>query len=106
MSILPVPIVRKHGKVLVIRDDYLEGGTKRRVIPQLLVGGKEFVYASPAQGYAQLALAYACRDYGYRATVFVAKRKKMHYLTVEASNVGAKIAEPRNGYLSAFTSTG
>jgi threonine dehydratase len=47
---------------------------------------REFVYASPRTGYAQLALALACRDLGRRATVFVpdAPKNGLHALSQEA----------------------
>lgn len=51
----------------------------------------EFVYASPAQGYAQVALAYCAALAGRRATIFTAARKVPHPLTIRAQQVGAKI---------------
>jgi len=68
------PQVEEHAGILVVRDDLVQGGTKRRVIGQFLTGADEFVYASPAYGYGQVALAYSCAYAGQRATVFVAKR--------------------------------
>ena len=51
------PIVKNHNGVLVVRDDLFDGGTKARFIPLLLAGTDEVVYASPAEGGAQTALA-------------------------------------------------
>lgn len=62
-----------------------------------------YVYASPVYGHAQLALAYAARDYGKLAHVFCAKRKIPHPLTVQAHAVGALIHEVPNGYLTVVT---
>jgi hypothetical protein len=97
---LPDPIIEQCGRVLVVRDDLIAGGTKRRVLASILRGGSEFVYASPAYGYAQIALAYTCADMGYQATIFTAKRKVLHKRTQEAKAGGAKIVLVPTGYLS------
>lgn len=97
---IPAPVVERVGRFWVVRDDLIPGGTKRRVIDVLLVGADEFVYASPAYGYAQVALAYACRDLGLQATVFTAQRAKPHARTLEAKNAGAKVVMVPTGYLS------
>src|SRR5688500_1651242 len=66
------------GHVWVVRDDILEGGTKQRAavpfLRELIAGGaRELAYASPFCGFAQVALAAACRELGLRATI-VAER--------------------------------
>jgi len=94
------PVLEKFGSLVVVRDDLLPGGTKSRVLPQLLTGASEFVYASPAYGYAQVALAHACRLAGYTATIFTAKRNELHPRTKEAKDAGAKIVMVPHGYLS------
>lgn len=94
------PVIEKHGKLYVLRDDLIKGGTKRRVMLPILKGATEFVYASAAYGYAQVALAYACREAGYRATIFTAKRNEMHARTLEAKSAGAKIVMVPHGYFS------
>ncbi|MFQ5716351.1 MAG: hypothetical protein ACE5GQ_04555 [Nitrospinales bacterium] len=86
--------------IYVVRDDLIPGGTKQRVIPQLLMGADEFVYASPAYGYAQVALACSCKAIGKRTTIFTAKRKILHPLTRKARRAGAKIVLVSPGYLS------
>jgi hypothetical protein len=86
--------------IQVVRDDLVPGGTKARVLPVLLQGGTEFVYASPAYGYAQVALAVCCRALGLRATVFTAQRKVMHPRTAEAYAAGAAIHLVPHGYMS------
>ena len=68
------PIVENHNGVLVVRDDLFEGGTKARFIPSLFNGVTEVVYASPAEGGAQTALATVAALLGKRATIFVAQR--------------------------------
>lgn len=94
------PVIEEHGGVLVVRDDLIPGGTKQRVLPQFMRGGEEFVYASPAYGYAQVALAHSAAQLRVRATVFVAKRKQPHARTLEAKRAGAKIMQVPHGYLS------
>jgi hypothetical protein len=97
---LPEPIIECVGPIYVLRDDLLPGGTKRRVLGQFLHGADEYVYASPAYGYAQVALAHTCRELGKRATIFVAKRGSLHPRTAEAKRAGAKIVQIPYGYLS------
>jgi threonine dehydratase len=94
------PVIEERDGVLIVRDDLIEGGTKRRVIDSILTGFDEYVYASPAAGYAQVALAYGCAANGKRATVFVAKRAALHKRTEEAKAAGAKIVQIPYGYLS------
>ena len=99
---LPAPVVQEHEGVLVVRDDLLPGGTKMRAILPLMQAqaAAEFVYASPAQGYAQVALAHCARLLGRRATVFTAARKVSHALTVAAADAGAMVVPVPCGYLS------
>lgn len=97
---LPKPVIQPCGQILVVRDDLLPGGTKRRALEGLLQPGIEYVYAGPACGYAQTGLAYACRDAGTRATVFVARRAIPHKHTAEAAAVGANVIQVPYGYLS------
>lgn len=99
---IPDPVIETVEGVQVLRDDQLPGGTKRRVLEPLVAksAAAEFVYASPAYGYAQIALAYSCAAARKRATIFVAKRKTMHPRTVDARDAGARIVEVPHGYLS------
>lgn len=99
---LPPPVVESHQGVLVVRDDLLPGGTKMRAIAPFMQAqaASEFVYASPAQGYAQVALAHCARLLGRRATVFTAARKVPHPLSQAAAAAGAKVVPVPHGYLS------
>jgi hypothetical protein len=93
---LPPPREETHEGVYVVRDDLLPGGTKRRGLTAYVAACPqytEFVYASPREGYAQLALAYACRDLGKRATIFVPQAGSKHELTVAAESLGAQVFE-------------
>jgi hypothetical protein len=103
MTAFPSPLIEEHSGILVVRDDRIPGGTKRRVLDRLLIGADEFVYASAAYGYAQVALAYACRDLGKRATIFTAQRQVWHPRTLEAQQAGAQIIGVPYGYLSNVT---
>lgn len=100
MITLPAPVIVEHEGILVVRDDLLPGGTKRRAMHALFDEREEYVYASPVYGYAQVALAYAARDHGKRATIFCAKRREYAPLTQQAIAAGASIHECSPGYLS------
>ena len=99
---LPALIIEQHAGIVVVRDDLLPGGTKMRAILPLMQAqaAGEFVYASPAQGYAQVAMAHCARLLGRRATVFTAARQQPHMLTVAAAQAGANIITVPCGYLS------
>lgn len=101
---LPVPMIEEREGFLVVRDDLIAGGTKRRVLPVLMDSGDEFVYASPVYGYAQIALAHTAAALGKRATIFCAKRAQLHARTLEANRAGAKIVQVPHGYLSVVRS--
>jgi hypothetical protein len=97
---LTAPIVKEHGGVLVVRDDLYPGGTKARFLGLLFGDADEAVYASPAEGGAQTALAHVAKRLGKRATIFVAKRARPHPRALEASRLGAKVVQVEPGYLS------
>jgi hypothetical protein len=99
-SNLLAPVIVEHEGVLVVRDDLFPGGTKARFLGILFDGAEEVVYASPAEGGAQVALATVARNIRKRATIFVARRAKPHARTIEVAKLGAKIASVTPGYLS------
>jgi len=88
-------------EVYVARDDLLQGGTKQRaIVPFLLdmanAGCKEFVYASPPSGFAQVALASACKQLGYPCVLFCVGKDdggtpsaNFHEFSVLAGSFGA-----------------
>lgn len=89
--------------IRVVRDDFVIGGTKRRALDRILANhpAQEFVYATPAYGFAQIALAAAARACGKKATVIVAGRKVRHSRTKLAAELGAEIVEvAKAGYLA------
>ena len=92
------PRVTEHDDVFVVRDDLFEGGTKARFIPLLFDRADEVVYASPAEGGAQTALATVAAQLGKRATIFVAQRAQLHPRTLMAQRLGAKIEQVPYGY--------
>tara|TARA_R110002126_G_scaffold80981_1_gene199985 strand:+ start:323 stop:1027 length:705 start_codon:yes stop_codon:yes gene_type:complete len=94
------PIVKTHEGITVVRDDLFPGGTKARFLPVLFDGADEVVYASPAEGGAQTALAHVAAVLGKRATIFVAKRKQPHDRALESKRVGAKVMQVPHGYLN------
>lgn len=102
---LPAPVIERVGRLQVVRDDLLPGGTKVRYMLPLLaeVEAREIVYASPAVGYAQIALAHVCRMLGKQAVIFVAKRAQPHPRTLAAKAAGAIVYQVPNGYLTAVT---
>lgn len=66
----------------------------------LFADADEVVYASPAEGGAQTALATVAAQLGKRATIFVAKRAKPHARALMAKRLGAKVLQVEPGYLS------
>ena len=98
---LPTPIVKEHERIQVVRDDLIDGGTKRRAFYTYIKSKDydEFVYASPRQGYAQLSLAYACRDLGRKATVTIPEGQR-YWLTHKSEELGANIIEVPMGFLT------
>jgi hypothetical protein len=97
---LTVPVVTDHFDIRVVRDDLSPGGTKARFAGRLFDGADEVVYASPAEGGAQTALAIIAEKLGKRATIFVAKRQVPHARTLMAKAHGAKVYQVIPGYLS------
>jgi hypothetical protein len=104
MTEFPDPVVQQvNRRLFVVREDCIEGGTKRRFLDRLIQSHPdrdEFVYASTVYGGAQVALALACRETGKQATVFVAKRNELFPLTQSAKDYGAQIVEVPMGFLT------
>lgn len=94
------PRLIEHGGLTVLRDDLIEGGTKVRVAPALLASNDEWVFAGPAQGYAQLALAIACQAAGKRAVFFTAQRNHPLPLTAQAMGHGLRVIQVPYGRIS------
>lgn len=92
------PVTLSDGrKFNIVRDDYLPGGTKQRIMEKVLVVYDEFVYAGPIYGYAQIALAYAASVLGKSATIFVETKVPLYPQTQKAKSYGAKIMNVGRG---------
>ena len=57
-NLMPPPVVIEHEGIHVVRDDLAGGGTKARFMVKLFAEAEEIVYATPAEGGAQSALAF------------------------------------------------
>ena len=99
------PIIKEHDGILVVRDDYVPGGTKRCFLDKLIAPtDREIIYAGPVYGGAQIAVAHAARARGIKATLFCAKRQIKHPRTLAAQAAGATIKEVPHGYLNVVQS--
>ena len=104
----PKLVIEEHEGFYVVRDDLLEGGSKRRFADRLIreeiaEGANEFVYGGcPANGYAQLSIPLQAREYGCKTTLFMAKRSmdNLHPYQKKALEYGADIRWVPNGMLS------
>ena len=87
------PLIETRGRFRVAREDLVPGGTKERALMRWLphVPDDVLVYATPAQGFAQVAVARACRALGKRAVLFVAGRRVDHPRTAAARAAGGEI---------------
>jgi hypothetical protein len=92
--------------ILVVRDDLLTGGTKEAALLSFIgsLPERELVYAGPRQGYAQIALAAACKAAGKQATLYLADSMVPHSRTLKAMELGAKVLKAKPGYLSVVQS--
>lgn len=97
---MSAPVVREHDGILVVRDDLFPGGTKARFLSVLFGRCVELVYASPAEGGAQTALATVAAALGKKATIFVAKRAQPHPRALMAKALGARVFQVEPGYLT------
>lgn len=101
---MPPLRLSKHDGIYVVRDDFLEAGTKSRVMRVYLnkIGKdiKEFIYCSPPAGYAQVALSWATKKMGKKSHIFVPKRNHPSLQTQMAKQNGAIIHEVYPGYMS------
>ena len=103
----PKLVIEKHEDIYIVRDDLLEGGSKRRFIDRYVreeveKGCKEFVFGGcPATGYAQMSLTLQAKAYGAKATFFMAKRNlnNLHEYQKKALDYGADIRWVPNGML-------
>lgn len=100
---LPAQTITEHDGFLVVRDDLLPGGTKRRVLTALFndVAETELVYPSVPYGSGPVAVAYSARDNGKKAVLFYPHRKRENWSPqmIEAEAAGAEIVLVKGGNL-------
>jgi hypothetical protein len=100
---LPSIVIENIEGINVVREDLLPGGTKRRAAYNYVLRFPEienWVYASPRQGYAQLALAYVCKDLGKKAIIYVPDSDEKTELTKQSEALGAEINQVPMGMLT------
>jgi hypothetical protein len=102
-ELLPPPVVEKHGRLLVVRDDLLKLGSKVRFLDPLIESRPEvnaWAYSCPATGWGQVSLAYVCAMHGKEAHLFMAKRAQPNALQLRALDLGATLHWIDNGMLT------
>lgn len=79
----------------VVRDDELVGGTKQRMLGKIMLSTtyKEYVYAGPVYGYAQVALAYAAKLLNRIGVLFLETKEPRWNLTKLALKYKPKLFE-------------
>ena len=100
--------IEQHEGIFVVREDKLEGGSKRRFIDRYIreemsKGANEFVFGGcPATGYAQMSLPLQAKQYGAKATFFMAKRSldNLHPYQKKALEYGCDIRWVEMGMLN------
>lgn len=96
------PHIERCDGLVVVRDDLVPGGTKEAALMAsgLIRPGRVYVYASPATGFAQVALSRVCAQVGARAVVFVPKRNDRSDASLRAVAAGGELVEVPFGYMS------
>lgn len=75
----PAPVIEEWNDRYIVRDDLLEVGSKARFADHLVSMSESdtLVYpASPAQGYAQISLAFLCAKYNKKFVMWTPERRK------------------------------
>lgn len=85
--------IERHDRFHVLRDDLIEGGSKRRALNLLIpsLPHADFVYAGTIFGHGALALALACRDHGRRAHLFLSSNDPKNRMIEKLAEAGADI---------------
>lgn len=98
----PPPLLEERGRLVVLRDDLILGGSKARVVPALMreSGASEWVFAGPSSGYAQVALGVGVQTSGCAATFFCPARGELSSLSRLAARLGVQVVEVPAGRLS------
>lgn len=92
-------IIHQYKNTFVVRDDLIEGGTKRRAFAGLpSVSG--MIYAGPSWGGAAVAMSYECKKRNIPCTLFYPKRKNLTSRQRLVRQNGAKIIQVPHGRLT------
>lgn len=88
-------------EILVVRDDYLTGGTKERALWGYLSGLSctDYAYASPFSGFAQIALAHVSAQMGRSCTIIAELNPHTgdyHPYSLRARSFGANLFPARD----------
>lgn len=85
----------KNKKFNLIQESHVKGGSKSRGLIAFIknyIDYEEFVYAGPAIGYAQYALAYCCNQLGKKAIIFLSAGNSYETIpTKNAKKYGATV---------------
>jgi hypothetical protein len=100
VQVVDYKITRNDGRpitVHVIRDDLLIGGTKQRAMCELMANSadNEFIYASPLNGYAMVAISYCASLFRKKAVIFVSGSNHSNS-TKKAENLNINILLQNN----------
>jgi len=96
----PTPIIDRHDRFLIVRDDQVPGGSKMRFLPYLVQDAKEVVFGGPFCGGAPYALSVWGQRTNSKVTLFYAKRKELHIRQKKALLNGATIYQVPYGYMT------
>lgn len=94
------PFIERHGSVLVVREDLVDGGSKIRFLPHIVGQAEEIVYGGPFCGGAAYSLSVWGRRMGVRITLFYAKRNVLHWRQEAAFRNGATLYQVPAGRMS------
>lgn len=86
-------MIERHGRFNVVREDLVPGGTKQIVLREYLpeLKNRHFVYAASTYGKGGAAVAYACAELGFEATLFMAPGNTPVKWVEEVEKLGIKI---------------
>ena len=99
----PSPVIDRYDDIIVVRDDLLEGGSKVRFLDYLIktTDCDEWVFGGANKiGWGPISLAYLCRKYNKKCTVFWAQRKEPTSQQKKYLEYGGNIIWVKMGMLS------
>jgi len=84
------PVLYNNKKFNIIREDYLIGGSKQRIILDIIdtIKEKNLFYRGPVNGYAQIALAYGCFIKNKKCHLILNKQyNNKHYIITKIAKI-------------------